>query len=201
VRTGLRWNSENGVVCSRLEGDPAEVVAWMRGAPAQWLLADPTDLHEALVAAGCRPERTAVVMGAPLAALALGEPDGEDADPGEYVVVADAVGFTENRERQAALLRTLGAPLRLSLARRDGRAVAIASTFTHAGMALVIDLAVLPEHRRGGVGRALLAHTLTRAGDPAHVVLGPTPESIGFYRRLGFELRDALRDRCYYLPA
>ena len=58
-----------------------EVVAWMGDAPAQWLVAADSDLHDRLVAAGCRPERTAVVMGAPLAALELGEPEGEPAEP------------------------------------------------------------------------------------------------------------------------
>jgi hypothetical protein len=64
------------VVCSALDEDPAQVVAWMAGAPAQWLVSAESDLHDRLVAAGCRPERTAVVMGAPLATLELGEPEG-----------------------------------------------------------------------------------------------------------------------------
>ena len=63
----------------------------------------------------------------------------------------------------------------------------------------MLDLAVLPEYRRQGIGRALLARALEHA--PEYVVLGPTPESIPFYRRLGFELRPALKDRCFYLPA
>ena len=84
-------------------------------------------------------------------------------------------------------------------AHRDGRAVGIVSTFTHEDVAVVLDLAVLPDHRRQGIGRALLARALD--GAPEHVVLGPTPESIPFYRRVGFELRPALRDRCFYLPS
>jgi hypothetical protein len=31
-------------------------------------------------------------------------------------------------------------------------------------------------------------------------VLGPTPDTIGFYRLLGAVLRPALRDRSFYLP-
>ena len=85
------------------------------------------------------------------------------------------------------------------MARRDGRAVGIVGTFTHGDTAVVLDLAVLPEYRRRGIGRALLARALQL--DVTHVVLGPTPDSIPFYRRLGFELRPALKDRCYYLPA
>jgi ribosomal protein S18 acetylase RimI-like enzyme len=110
-------------------------------------------------------------MGAPLATLDLGEPEGEPA----------------------------GASRQRFVVRRDGRPVGMVSTFVHGDTAVVLDLEVLEEHRRQGIGRALLACAL--AGGPEHVVLGPTPESIPFYRRLGFELRPALKDRCYYLPA
>ena len=119
-----------------------------------------------LVAAGCRPERTAVVMGAPLAALELGDPEGEPASADEYHTVAEAVDFGGG---------SLGAQQRF-VARRDGRPVAIASTFVHGTTAVVLDLAVLDEYRRQGIGRTLLAHALQL--DVTHVVLGPTPESI-----------------------
>ena len=188
VRTGLDSNSENGVVCSVLDGDPADILAWMGDAPAQWLVGAGSDLHDRLVAAGCRPERTAVVMGARLADLELAAPEGEPAGADEYRSVAAAVDFGEG---------SAGAQQRF-VARRDGRPVGIVSTFIHDDTAVVLDLAVLPDHRRRGIGRALLARALT--GAPEHVVLGPTPESIPFYRRLGFELRPALKDRSYYLP-
>src|SRR6185312_9336554 len=79
VVTGLESNSDNGVVASRLDDDAdatiAETLRWLRDAPSQWLLADPVapaDLRERLAAAGARPERTGVVMGAVLDRLALG---------------------------------------------------------------------------------------------------------------------------------
>ena len=187
VRTGADSNSENGVVSDA--GEVEEVVAWMGEAPAQWLVGPGSDLHDRLVAAGCRPERTAVLMGAPLAALELGAPEGEPADPEEYRAAAEAVGFGEG---------AVGATARY-VARRDGRAVGMVSTFVHGDTAVVLELAVLEEHRRQGIGRALLARALQL--DVTHVVLGPTPDSIPFYRRLGFELRPALKDRVYYLPA
>jgi GNAT superfamily N-acetyltransferase len=174
--------SENGVVADA--GDVEEVVAWMAGAWAQWLVSAESDLHDRLVDAGCRSERTAVVMGAPLAALELGDPEGEPASAEEYGAVAEAVGFGAG---------ALGARQRF-VARRDRRPVTIASTFVHGTTAVVLDLAVLDEYRRQGIGRALQL-------DVTHVVLGPTPESLPFYRRLGFELRPALKDRVYYLPA
>jgi GNAT superfamily N-acetyltransferase len=75
----------------------------------------------------------------------------------------------------------------------------LVSTFSHEDTTVVLELEVPPEHRRQGIGRALLARALADARP--YVVLGPTPESIPFYRRLGFELYPALRDRCFYLPA
>jgi GNAT superfamily N-acetyltransferase len=186
IRTGADDNGENGVVCSALDGDPAELGAWLRGVPAQWLISADSDLHDRLVAAGWRPERTAVVMGAELNDLDLGAPEGEPAADDEYRAVAEAVDFGAG---------SIGAHQRF-VARRDGRAVGIVSTFLHADTAVVLDVAVLPEHRRQGIGRALLARALQDA--PSHVVLGPTPDSIPFYRRLGFALRPALRDRCFY---
>ena len=71
VRTGLDSNAENGVVCSRDPGDLEPLLAWL-DAPAQWLLAPPTeppDLLARLVAAGAIAERTAVVMGAQLGSV------------------------------------------------------------------------------------------------------------------------------------
>jgi len=189
VRTGVHSNAENGIVCSVLDGDPAEVVAWMGDTPAQWLVGRDSDLHDRLVAAGCRPERTAVVMGARLADLDLGAPVGEPADRNEYRAVLEAVDFGEEG--------AVGAHQRF-VARRDGRTVGIVSTFAHEDTAVVLELAVLDDHRRRGIGRALMARALE--GAPEYVVLGPTPESIPFYRRLGFVLVPALRDRCFHLP-
>ena len=104
--------------------------------------------------------------------------------------MAEAVGFGEGARRRAS-----GGSWRAATGGRS----AIASTFVHGDTAVVLDLAVLEEYRRQGIGRALLARALQL--DVTHVVLGPTPESIPFYRRLGFELRPALKDRVYYLPA
>lgn len=76
LRTGRFDNTRNGVVCSRLPAERADeeiaaLLAWLDGAPAQWLVGaevDPRDLGERLERAGCRPERSAVFMAAPLGA-------------------------------------------------------------------------------------------------------------------------------------
>src|SRR5207244_9901788 len=98
----------------------------MGGAPAQWLVSGASELGERLVAAGCRPERNAVVMGARMEDLRLGEPEGEPADPDEYGAVLEAVGW----DAMAA------GPQRRYVARRDGRAVGVASGFVHGDTAL-----------------------------------------------------------------
>jgi GNAT superfamily N-acetyltransferase len=128
-------------------------------------------------------------MGARLADLRLAEPEGEPAELEEYRAVLEAVGWDA----------VAAAPLHRYVARRDGRAVGVGSAFVHEDTVLGLELAVLPEYRRQGIGRALLSRML--ALDVTYVVLGPTPESIPFYEPLGFELKPALKDRCYYLPA
>ncbi len=216
VITGIDDNTENGIVCSRLDGPVEEVVAWMRGVPAQWLVADGA-LHERLVAAGASAERTAVIMGAELDRLLdAPEPAGvtidaarDDAALAEWMALAGTTAFgspAEELERRAAVLASLGlaaaAPLQLRIARRDGRAVGIASFFVRGATMLGQHIGVLATERLGGVGRALaLACARDAQAAGARVaVLAPTPDTIAFYRLLGAVLRPALRDRSFYLP-
>ena len=70
VRTGVDDNTLNGVV-SDAHDDIAGVLAWLDGSPAQWHVGARNRLHARLVAAGARPERSAVVMGASSGALEL----------------------------------------------------------------------------------------------------------------------------------
>jgi GNAT superfamily N-acetyltransferase len=66
-RTGLADNTWNGVVCSEVD-DVYEVLAWLGGAPGQWLIGPASTLGPRLERAGCRPERTAVFMAGEFAA-------------------------------------------------------------------------------------------------------------------------------------
>ena len=218
VITGVESNSENGVACSALDGDVdatiAEALRWLRDVPSQWLLADPVapvDLRERLVAAGARPERTGVVMGAVLDRLARDD----EPPPGlELHAVRDEAALrawaqvvdTEPQTRAVEVLASLGlgpdAPLQHRLARRDGAIVGAASFFLHGDTVLGHQLAVVAEERRGGIGRALVracAHEALSAGARVAVV-EPTPETVAFYRLLGFALRAWPRDRSFYLP-
>jgi ankyrin repeat protein/GNAT superfamily N-acetyltransferase len=221
VITGVQSNTENGVVCSRLEGDVDATIAstlrWFadRDAPAQWLLADPvspSDLRDRLVAAGAQPERTAVVMGAVLDRVALDDPPPPSLeivavrDDGALRAWAGVVEPAEPRALAVEVLASLGlgadAPLQHRLARRDGAVVGAASFLLHGETVLGQQLAVVAPERRGGIGRALVqaaAREALAAGARVAVV-APTPDTVGFYRLLGFALRPWPRDRSFYLP-
>ncbi len=93
-------------------------------------------------------------------------------------------------------------PLQHRLAVVDGEPVGIAAVLLGGSHAALRHLAVLPIARRAGVGRALMAHLAAEArrAGARHATLGPTPESIPFYRGCGFVLRPDVRDRILYLP-
>jgi ankyrin repeat protein/GNAT superfamily N-acetyltransferase len=219
VITDVESTTENGVVASRLDGDVdatiAETLRWLQDAPAQWLLADPVspaDLRARLVAAGARPERTGVVMGAVLDSLVLDDepPPGVEVAPVRDEATlrawARVVEPAEPRARTVAVLASLGlgadAPLQHRLARRSGAIVGAASFFTHGDTVVGHQLAVVAPERRAGIGRALAqacAREALAAGAPVAVV-EPTPDTVAFYRLLGFALRAWPRDRTYYVP-
>jgi GNAT superfamily N-acetyltransferase len=220
VLTGIHDNTENGVVCSSAdEPTITATLAWLadRHAPARWLLrdpVDPADLRERLVAAGASPERTGVVIGARLdhltpdtplpTALAI-VPVREAATLAAWRDVAQACLF-EDADDRARLLDSLGlgedAPVQHRVAMRDGRAIGAASYLLHGDSVLGQHVGVLPAERRSGVGRALVQSIAreARATGARTVVLGPTPDTIAFYRLLGGVLRPAVRDGCFYLP-
>jgi GNAT superfamily N-acetyltransferase len=153
-----------------------------------------------------------VVMGAVLECLAL---DDEPPPDLELVAVRDeatlrawaqVVEPAEPRARAVEMLAGLGlgaqAPLQHRLALRDAVVVGAASFFAHGDTVLGQHLAVAANERRAGIGRALAracAREALTAGARVAVV-EPTPETVGFYRLLGFGLRAWPRDRSFYLP-
>jgi GNAT superfamily N-acetyltransferase len=163
-------------------------------------------------AAGARPERTAVVMGAVLDRLALDDPP----PPGlEIVAVRDAAALrawaevvepAEPRARTVEVLAGLGlgpdAPLQHRLARRGRDVVGATSFLLHGETVLGQQLAVIAPERRAGIGRALVqaAAREALAAGARIAVLSPTPDTVAFYRLLGFALRPWPRDRSFYLP-
>jgi GNAT superfamily N-acetyltransferase len=209
VRSGDHSNADSGVVCSAGVDDAAiaEIIAWFQatGTPGQWLIGAGSELGPRLVAAGCRAERTAVIMGAAVADLPVDAqpPDGVEiveADRARWLVVAEASGFFEDgATRSADVLDAVDDVIRL-VALRDGEPVGIAGAIA-AGETLYLQYLVVLESERGrGVGRSLTAARLRAAPGCRRAVLDPAPDAIVFHRRLGFELRPALRDRVYYLP-
>ena len=217
VTTDIDDNTENGVVCDRADDDAiAEALAWLaeRRAPAQWFVGGSSDLGGRLVAFGASPERTGVVTGAELDRLAL---DGAPPPGITIVAVRDAATLAawrdvareclfDDADERARVLESLGlgedAPAQHRIAMRDGRAVGAASFLLDGETLYGQHLGVLAPERRAGIGRALVEHALREARS-AHAkvaVLGPTPETIAFYRLLGFVLRPYLRDRSFYLP-
>jgi ankyrin repeat protein/GNAT superfamily N-acetyltransferase len=210
VRSGAHSNADSGVVCSAGVDDAAiaEIVAWFQaaGTPGQWLIGAGSDLGPRLVAAGCRAERTAVIMGAAIADLpvAAQPPDGVEivaADRARWLAVAEPSGFFEDGAAGSAdVSDAVDGVIRL-VALRDAEPVGIAGAIA-AGETLYLQHLVVLESERGrGVGRALTAARLRAAPGCRRAVLDPAPEAIAFHRRLGFELRPALRDRVYYLPS
>jgi GNAT superfamily N-acetyltransferase len=199
-RTGLFDNARNGVVCSRVE-DVADAIAWLGGAPAQWLVGADSALGPALERAGCRPERTAVFM-----AREQADDVHHAAAAHEIVAVRDAatlraameaVDELEFDDREAALLASLGfdGPLRHYAALVEGAPVGLVSTFSPAAAVTITNLAVDPERRRQGIGRALMRHVSSGL-----TLLAPTPATVPFYEGLGFRLLRYPADRTFYLP-
>jgi ankyrin repeat protein/GNAT superfamily N-acetyltransferase len=175
VRTGSESNTDNGVVCSRL--DPAEIpdaIAFLEGAPGMWLTGpttDPPDLGRRLQRAGARTERTAVTMGARVADLRLDAPPAEIRDAGD------------------------AGPARRAVAGHDAGTV---EWMAIGPLVSIEHLYVGEAHRGRGLGRALIAHAVRGA---AEAVLAPTPDTIAYYERLGFTLERCPRERCFYLDA
>jgi GNAT superfamily N-acetyltransferase len=174
VRTGGDSNTDNGVVCSRV--DPVAIpqaIAFLDGAPGRWLteaVTDPPDLGRRLQRAGARTERTAVTMGGRVADLELPAP------------AADVHDAAEAGPARRAVAGDRGAVEWLAM----GRLVSIERLY------------VGEAHRGRGLGRALIAHATSGA---AEVVLAPTPDTIAYYQRLGFTLERCPRERCFYLDA
>jgi GNAT superfamily N-acetyltransferase len=118
-------------------------------------------------------------------------------------LLAAAFRIVDDDERQIAVLASLdlglAAPVQHRVALRAGHAAGAATTLLHGDTLYGLHLAVAPEHRRAGIGGALITHVLRETG--AHTaVLAPTPQTIAFYRSVGFALRPSLRERSFYLP-
>ncbi len=215
ARTGALANDLNVVV-----GEPGfvpgsglvdDLVAWFGDAPASWLASEPDDaLTAVLVSAGAAPERTGRWCGRPVTG-APGDPAGvRPAGPddlGQWLDVAEACGWYDgraDRATRAGLARAWsGDPRRASfLAWQGDRAVGLASGWCDGEVVEVVDVAVLPQARRAGRGRDLVAAVVAwGAGRGAdQVVAAPSPDGWRLMRSLGFDNVPVEPDVCLYLP-
>jgi ankyrin repeat protein/GNAT superfamily N-acetyltransferase len=215
VRTGVLDNTLNGVVCDACsEQDVADAIAWLGGLPAQWHVGERSTLHEPLLAGGAQPETSAVVMGADVSGLdLLGEPHAvrelaDDPDLDSWLDVMEDCGLLEGPLARASYRRVLAslalgtpASLRMQVAWVDELAAGAIAARRWEAVLLIEHLGVRAGARRNGIGRALVAAAVRAEPDLRHVILGPTPSSIGFYERLGFALQRFPPRRSYYLPA
>ena len=226
VRTGVHSNSENGVLSSG-PLDPAlvaELVAWFaqRELPASWRCAEDAALAgtaATLAAAGCERERAAWEMSAPIETLALDaapqpadvliEPVATGRGLDAWLDVAGACGWFETPSQRRArhqlldgLTLTTAPPLRLLTASRGSQPVGMAAAFHTPTTVRLTALAVLPDHRRQGIGRALALERLrqARAHRCTQAVLAPTPQGAELYKSLGFTTHPLPPDRCFHLP-
>jgi len=166
-------NAENGVVCSQAsDADIAAATAFLEDAPAQWLTADPA-LMPRLEAAGWRPERRAVTMGARAGTLVPPAPS-----PVEIVATGG----------------------RWSARDAEGTEAGHAHTFTAGDTVVLSELFVAEPWRRRGIGSALVHAALGQAPDGVTLIVDPTPTSVAFFDRLGFTLVRCPPDRVAYRP-
>lgn len=214
VRTGVQSNDLNGVLPvtdAPLTGlEPA--LAFLVGLPASVLTAPRHGLAPAserlLVDVGARPETTGVWCGR---ALATSHPpgtttSGEGPDPAGVEQVLGRCGWwhdSADRDRRHALAvleaeRDDGALLTV---RVDGTPVAALRAF--AGSALeIVDVAVLPEHRRRGHATRLVEQALVWGASRgrAEVVAAPSPDGARLFAALGFTTVPVTPGACWYLP-
>lgn len=99
------------------------------------------------------------------------------------------VGWTAYTDDMAALRRGFGNSLLVLAAREEGRLLGLIRAVGDGHTVVFIqDLLVLPEKQRRGIGTALVRELLRRYPQVRQVELTTdrTPETVAFYRSLGF---------------
>jgi GNAT superfamily N-acetyltransferase len=197
VKTGADSNTENGVVARGPVAAVKELVGWFGETPASWLdLAGAN--HDALVAAGAKPEIDGWEISASLTDLAVEAPHGievrEVHELGRWFELAGDDFAT----LRPVYERLLGSQLRFYVADNVG----FAAAFYGEASALFTHLGVAPHARRRGVATALAAARLRDAREHGcdRVVLAPSPHGSGLYASFGLTVRRTPPNRWYYLP-
>jgi len=122
-------------------------------------------------------------------------------DAGEFIALVRALAAYEKlrpptRAAAGRLVADIGRRIRVLLAEQQGKAIAYAiylftySSFLAKPTLYLEDLFVLPEHRRGGVGRRMFARLLREArrekcGRMEWMVLDWNRPALNFYDKIG----------------
>jgi ribosomal protein S18 acetylase RimI-like enzyme len=117
---------------------------------------------------------------------------GDVVAPGEYRALLGAVGWQPPQEPDATVRRALEATWNVTARTADGTLVGLARVLDDGLLyASIWDVIVAPEHRRQGIGHALVAHVLERTADRRLVSLIATAAGEALYRAEGFNERDS----------
>jgi GNAT superfamily N-acetyltransferase len=197
VKTGADSNTENGVVARGPVAAVEELVGWFGDTPASWLdLAGAN--HDALVAAGARPETDAWEMSAAIADLAVEAPRRIEVREVHELGCWFELAGDDYATLRPVYERLLGPQLRFYVADDVG----FAAAFYGATSALFTHVGVVPHARRGGVATALTAARLRDAREHGceRVVLAPSPDGAKLYESFGLTRQPTQPNRWYYLP-
>jgi GNAT superfamily N-acetyltransferase len=202
VKSGLSSNTENGAVSAGPVGaeTAGAVLDWLGGVPASWIAFDPS-AGEVLVAAGCTPEADAWQMEAPLDALDLSATPHEVESGTVLERWLDVHTQCDWFDDVDAARRVYGALQgdRFRLYVCDGGA---ASAFFMETTVLLTSVAVVPDARRRGIGRALAVARLREARERGctTALLAPSPDGAKLYASLGFALGRQPAGHWFYCP-
>ncbi|MFT3716422.1 MAG: GNAT family N-acetyltransferase [Gordonia sp. (in: high G+C Gram-positive bacteria)] len=216
VRSGCDSNDLNGVLVDRGRlPDPgllAELGVWFGEAPATCHLADSDHrFPEVARTGGWQPEDSAFGAGRTLP-LDVPAADAEidirrvSSARGldDWLDVAGACGWFDDgdeRARRRAVAEAL--PWPRWVAYRDDRPVGMTTGWRHRALAEIVDVAVVADARRRGIGRALVATVAAWASASARTIVAePSPDGAALLTTLGFRTVPEIPDSAaYWTPA
>ena len=220
-RLRLGADTFNLVCGARLRPDEvAENAARIRrhfessGRPFSWWVAPgdtPDDLPQRLAEAGLEEQETSLAMALELATAAPGPPAPEGVEVREAATPEDIGAFArinaenwdppdpavEEFYREAATRLLDGdTPQRIFVARRDGKPAAALELTLSGGVGGIYNLSTRIDHRRRGIGAALIDRACRRAADLGlkTVVLQASSAGASLYRSLGFREFGLIRE-------
>jgi GNAT superfamily N-acetyltransferase len=115
----------------------------------------------------------------------------DDLDAQEAREVYVASGLAERRPVERLPRMLAGSNLVVTARQDDGRLIGLARSISDGAYATYLsDLAVVAEHQRTGVGRALVERTHDEVPETRLILLA-APAAVGYYPRIGMERHPA----------